>query len=342
MVASILAAARERGLEPKRLLAAAGMSERLAERGGTDEHVPLAQYFALWDVVMADGRHDDFPIRAATALGTDSFGVIGFACMTSATIAEGYARLARYYNVLSTAARWSLEHEGKRVLLTYAIDARGGLGPRASAEFALAEALHFGRLVATRPLELVETRFIHQAPRDDSRHRAHFRSPIVWNAPHSALVLDRSVFEVPLAKSDPHLLAYFERQADELASRHESEEALSARVQRIVMKILPSGPPALEEIARQLGISARSLRRRLTEEGASFQKLVEETRRDLAMRYLRDPRLTVSEIAFLVGFSDLSPFQRAFRRWTALTPGAFRERALADAGTVRSSTARTP
>jgi AraC-like DNA-binding protein len=328
-VASVLAAAPRVGLDPKRLLALAGMSGQQAQRGGLDEHVPLSQYFALWDAAMADGRHRHLPIRAATALGTDSFGVIGFACMTSPTIAEGFARLTRYYNVLSTAAHWSLETEGKRVLLMFSIAQSPGLGASAAAEFALAEAIHFGRMVAARPLPVVETRFVHAAPADDSHHRNHFRSPIVWNAPHSALVLERDAFEVPLAKSDPHLLAYFERQADELASRHKSEEALSARVQRIVVKVLPSGPPALEDVARQLGISARSLRRHLAEEETSFQGLVEQTRTDLAKRYLQDPRLTVSEIAFLVGFSDLSPFQRAFRRWTDLTPGAYRERAIA-------------
>ncbi len=339
-MSSILAAAPRAGLDPKLLLAAAGMSGQLAQRGGLDEHVPLAQYFALWDAAMADGHHRDLPIRAATALGTDSFGVIGFACMTSPTIAEGFARLARYYNVLSTAGHWSLETEGKRVLLMFSLAPSPGMGARAASEFALAEAIHFGRMVATRPLDVVETRFAHEAPADDSPHSRHFRSPMVWNAPHSALVLERDSFEAPLAKADPHLLAYFEKQADDLAKRHKSEEALSARVQRIVVKVLPSGPPALENVARQLGISARSLRRHLAEEETSFQGLVEETRSDLAKRYLQDPRLTVSEIAFLVGFSDLSPFQRAFRRWTDLTPGAFRERALA--APVRARTARRP
>jgi AraC-like DNA-binding protein len=79
-------------------------------------------------------------------------------------------------------------------------------------------------------------------------------------------------------------------------------------------------------VAKRLGVSPRSLRRRLADEGTSFHTLVEDTRNALAQQYLTDPKLTVSEIAFLVGFSALSPFQRAFRRWTNLTPREYRHR----------------
>jgi AraC-like DNA-binding protein len=102
-------------------------------------------------------------------------------------------------------------------------------------------------------------------------------------------------------------------------------------VRRRIIEALPSGPPALSAVARALGQSPRSLRRHLASEGTSFQRLVEQIRSELAAQHLQDPRLTVSEIAFLVGFSELSPFLRAFRRWTGLTPGEYRHRGKAPA-----------
>jgi AraC-like DNA-binding protein len=328
LVAPILAAARACRLDPKRLLVEAGVDEEIARKGGTDAHVTLAQYYRLWELAAQGSGAEDFALRAASALGTDSFGVIGFACMTSPTVGESFARLARYYGVLSSASRWSRAEEARGVALVFEVEPGPPLGTRCAVEFALAESVHFSTLMVGRRVPLLEARLPYPPPRDEEPYRRHFRAPLRWNAPQAALVLEPRAPELPLLKADATLLAYFEKQADALAARHASEEELPLRVRRLVMEALPSGPPSLETLARALGVSPRSLRRRLGDEGTSFQALVEETRSALARQYLQASKLTVSEIAFLVGFSELSPFQRAFRRWTGTSPRAFRERAL--------------
>ena len=347
MVAPLLEAARQAGVQPGWLLARAGLSHELAGRGGTDEHIAFGQYLALWQLAAAESRRRDLPLRAAAAEGTESFGAIGFSCMTSPTVAGAFAHLARYYGVLSTAARWWLVEErgrrgagrrsaraDQRLRLEYELQPLPGAatetGRALAIEFALAEVVHFARLFAAAPLEIVEVLLPHAAPEEGAAaHEAHFRAPVRWGEARAALVLERRVFDVPLSKADPALLAYFERQADALAAAHAADEQqeLSARVRRLLVDALPAGPPSAENVARRLGVSARSLRRRLGDEGTSFQALLESTRSELAQRHLRDPQLTVSEIAFLVGFSELSPFQRAFRRWTGMSPRDFRTRA---------------
>jgi AraC-like DNA-binding protein len=265
---------------------------------------------------------------AGAALGTDSFGVIGFSCMTSPTVGAAFLHLARYYGVLSTAGRWTKEEGGANVSLYFELDAEPSVARDCAVEVALAETVHFARLIASRPVAVLEARFPHPAPAEVSaEYERFFRCPLRWAAGPATLVLDRSTFETSLLRADPHLLAYFVRQADALAAQHAGDEPMSVEVRRLLVQALPSGPPALPDVARRLAVSDRSLRRRLAEEGTSFQTLLEETRSELAQRYLRDPKLTVSEIAFLCGFSELSPFQRAFRRWTGLTPRAFRARA---------------
>lgn len=327
MVAPILAAARGAGIPPERLLALAGASPELAARVGTDEHVTLGEYLALWEAAAGASGRPDLALAAATAQSTDSFGAIGFACMTSPNVGGAFARLARYYGVLSTASRWSVVGDAEaaaRLHLVFELDAPAAAGVRCAVEFALAQVVHFARLFAARPVQVAEVHLPHRAAGDDAAQRALFRCPVLWEQPRAELVLERETFAVPFAKADPHLLAYFEKQADALAAQHATEEELSARVRRLVIEALPSGPPSLEGVARRLAVSERSLRRRLTDEGTSFQTLLEGTRSELAQRYLRDPRLTVSEIAFLVGFSELSPFQRAFKRWTGMSPREFR------------------
>jgi AraC-like DNA-binding protein len=313
----ILAAASSLGLDGARWAARAGVGEL---RGGVDEHITLGQYLGLWDAALAEGRRD-LPLLAATALGTDSFGVIGFSCMTSPTVGAAFLHLARYYRILNSAGQWTREDDARgRISLTFELDAERSPARDCAVELALAEVVHFARLIAARPVPLVEARLPHSAPDDVSGYRRIFQAPLRWRAPRAALVLERSAFETPLLRADPHLLAYFERQADALAAQHAGDEPMSVEVRRLVMQALPSGPPTVSLVARRLAVSERSLRRRLCEEGTSFQALLEDTRRELAQRYLGDPKLTVSEIAFLCGFSDLSPFQRAFRRWTGTTP----------------------
>jgi AraC-like DNA-binding protein len=334
LVAPILTAARADGLDVDDLLAAAGVDKDITRKRGTDDHVALAGYFRLWELALARSGTDDFALRAATALGLESFGVIGFACMTSANIAEAFSHLARYYGVLSTASRWRRVDEPPHVCLTFEIEPGPPVAMRAAIEHALGEIVHFAALMVGQRVPVLEVRLPHAAPRDQEPYRRHFRAPLAWGAPRATLVLDRAALEIPLLRADRNMLAYFAKQADALASQHASEEALSARVRRLVIEALPAGPPAPAPIARSLGLSARSLRRHLAGEGTSFQALVEETRLALAKQHLENPRLTVSEIAFLVGFSELSPFQRAFRRWTKLTPREYRARA-ADARVSR-------
>jgi AraC-like DNA-binding protein len=237
--------------------------------------------------------------------------------------------MARYHGVLNTGSLWKQTKEGTHVALTFEIQAGPPLATRGAVEYALAEAVHFSTLVTGRPVPIIEVRIPHAAPPDDGPYRRHFKAPIRWKAAVASLVLAPAALQIGLLKADPHLRAYFEARADALAQRHASEEELSARIRQLVIAALPSGLPVLDRLARKVGLSARSLRRHLAAEGTSFQELVEETRSELSRQYLRDSRLNISEIAFMLGFSDLSPFQRAFRRWNNVTPRTFRERALA-------------
>jgi AraC-like DNA-binding protein len=334
MTAPILAAAKGCGLDVRRLLIEAGLGEQIAGKRGLDDHVTLAQYGRLWETAVVRSGHADLPLRAASALGIDSFGVIGFALMTSPTIGAAFAGLARYYSLLCSAGRWSrLDEPDEHVGLLFDLERGEPLATRCAIEFALGETVHFATVLAGRRVPLVEVRFPHQRPADEAPYRRFFGAPVRWGVGQAALVIPRSALDLPLVKADPHLAAYFQAQADALVRKGAAEitEPLSSQVRRRVIEALPSGPPALPAVARSLGQSPRSLRRHLADEGTSFQALVERTRNELAVRYLSDSKLTVSEIAFLVGFSELSPFLRAFRRWTGLTPGEYRQGGRSDA-----------
>jgi len=314
------------GLDPAGLIRALGLAPDVLEVGSSEVDITLAQYVEIWELAVRQTGCADLPMRAATALAPDSFGVVGFSCLLSPTVGEAFARLSRIYALLITGARWSLEPRGQRLCIVFELDSPPCLGTRCAIEFALAEQVHFTRLLAAGPVEVVEATFPHQAPADEASYRKLFRCPLSWNQERATLIVDRALFDLRQSKADPHLLAYFDRQAEALLAKRTTDKDTSARVRRLLIDALADGPPSANLVAKRLGVSSRSLRRRLADEGTSFHVLVEDTRNALAQQYLTDPKLTVSEIAFLVGFSSLSPFQRAFRRWTNLTPREYRHR----------------
>jgi AraC-like DNA-binding protein len=322
----ILTAANTLGVDPNELISAAGLAPNVLQTGAGEIDISLGQYLDFWECAVHKTGIADLPMRAATAQAPDSFGVVGFSCILSPTVGEAFTRLTRIYAILITAARWSLEELGDRLCVIFDLEAPPSLGARCAVEFALAEQVHFTRMMAAGRVEVIEATFPHQAPPDEAGYRALFRCPLRWNQERATLIVDRAVFELRHPKADPTLLAYFDRQADRLLAQRATDMDTSARVRRLLVDVLADGPPSANIVAKRLGVSSRSLRRRLADEGTSFHTLVEDTRNALAQQYLNDPKLTVSEIAFLVGFSALSPFQRAFRRWTKLTPREYRLR----------------
>jgi AraC-like DNA-binding protein len=145
-----------------------------------------------------------------------------------------------------------------------------------------------------------------------------------FGRPLTKLVFDASVLTLPLVGADPALGSLLERQAAELLADSPRRGAFAGRVRSLIKEGLPGGEARMDSVCRRLGVSARTLQRKLREEGTSFQELLEETQRALAEFYLRKPGVAICEISYSLGFAQPSAFHRAFRRWTGLTPKAFR------------------
>jgi len=206
---------------------------------------------------------------------------------------------------------------------------------RHPAEASLAGALALLR--GTTGIESVpfDVSFQHPAPADTTPHREVFRGPVHFGAAETRMVFDDAILESRHLAPDPRLGAYLLRHAEVLLSRLPVAAGLVEQVQRLVAEELRGGDPSQERVAKKIGMSTRTLQRRLREEGRTFADLVDGLRCELSQIYLGDARLTVYEVAFLLGFTETSAFFRAFRRWTGRTPQAFRRQLLASAPVAR-------
>jgi len=177
-------------------------------------------------------------------------------------------------------------------------------------------------------------RFAHDRPRDASEHERIFGAPLSFRqGVHVGLVFDARDLERPVRSADRRLLPIIERHLDELLAKPLPRDAWLGEVRSVIGSSICDGNPGIQTVARRLGLSVRTFQRRLGEQQIVFKTLVEEVRRDLALRYLADGRTRLTDVAFLVGYSELSAFGRAFHRWTGSTPLAMR-RSLTTASTT--------
>ena len=156
----------------------------------------------------------------------------------------------------------------------------------------------------------------------------HLGLPVTVYQPHSALVLDAASLAVPVVNADARLLDLLRRYADELLARRARKDDLVARAERWILENLHTGQVGVAQLARGLGMSDRTLARRLAEDGLKPAGLVEELRQQLANKYLAERAFPLGRITYLLGYSDLSAFTRAFRRWTGRTPSKWRAELL--------------
>jgi len=317
-IRKLLNALDEQGIDPAPLAAEAGIDPAVAS--DRDARVPVVALHALWDAAHRRAPRWDGALLGATRYAPGDYGLMGFVSMNSATLAEALHQAARYLALWTDDPSMVLEADGTLRVLHRAryLD---GPGFRLATEAALAEVLHGARVATGTRLTPAEVRFAHPAPPDVSAHDEFFGVKVLFGQPTTALRFTAAQLATALPRADAQLATFLRGLADDaLARRDPGEESPLHRARAMIAEELRTGVPELGTIARRLAVSERTLRRRLSEEETSFRRLLDETRADLARSYVRDRRIPLTEVAFLLGFSDPSAFHRAFRRWTGSTP----------------------
>ncbi|MCC6748929.1 MAG: AraC family transcriptional regulator [Deltaproteobacteria bacterium] len=321
-VRMLLGGAQAAGLGLAELLAAVGLApEALAD---SDGRVPREATFRLWQELAVRTRDDAIGLHVAERLQPGAFAVLDYAARNAPTLGEAFARLARYSRLVHDLAEVRLEVTGRIARLSYDVPKDPRASPRQAAEWAVAIWLVAGRQILEEEWVPTEVWFQHEAPHDTREHRRLFKAPIAFERSTNALLMEAALLERPARRADHQLGAILDRYAQDLLDRLPKVEAFTDRVRRLVAEALRGGDPSVEAVARRLQMSPRTLQRRLKDEGASHQDLVDTMRCELATQYLGERQMAIGEAAFLLGFSEPSAFHRAFKRWTGTTPGEFR------------------
>lgn len=320
----VLDAAVSLGADPDAVAADAGFD--LTALADPDAQVPVSLDLRLWEVLSRRG--DGLAIGAR--LGPATIGVVGYAAQHGATVGDALAILDRYRKVVHADVVPRVERRatppGKRLVFSHPV-------PPPFARLREPVYAHAAGLVATlaalagRDLRAAWVSFPLPRPADPRAVEGFFACPVAWTAPELEVAFDAAVLDLPLPRSDERLSGYLARRADELLARLPETAGWADRARREIELLLPEGEPRLAVVARRLGVSERTLHRRLADHGATFAALVDDARRERAILLLGDRRLSASEVAFLLGYAEPAAFFRAFKRWTGATPQAWRTRA---------------
>ncbi|MCI5046242.1 MAG: AraC family transcriptional regulator [Aquisalinus sp.] len=312
-----------RGVETRDLVEALGLSPE----GPIDpaQMVSSSDYYDFFEA-LADRDPEGLllPLRVGAAMRSDEYGAFGLAWKSAPNLRGSYVRSERYGHVLGSAETYSLEETADGLFFTLEKAGDGRPGMLLSNEASMSAVVTISKEVCAESFLPRAVLFRHAPRGDTSVYDSHFGCPVHFEAGRDALLVSADSIDAPNKLGDETIAKFFDRHLEQELASLTAEHGLEQRVRRAVANVLSEGVPTLSFIASEMGVGTRTLQRRLSAQGYSFQNLVDMARKDLAQRLLRETDYSLAEVAFLTGFAEQSGFTRAFRRWAGQTPRSYR------------------
>lgn len=289
--------------------------------------MPLTSLWAFSSECAHAANDPNLGFTVARGLSRGQYGLIEFVLRSAPDLEGALQRLVRYTSLVNELVVLEVEPlPSGSVAVRHSVPGEPRVVGRECNEYFVAL---LGRLCR----ELVgddfqpEKAWVAHAVRDDDQALAEYlRCPVLDSAGHNGLQLSRHSLQRAVRTADPALLKVLDAQAERNAQARPTQTTLLTRVTGLIRDVLPGGGSVIERVAERLHMSARTLQRRLAEEGVVFNTLLEEFRRAQALKLIENTDHPLGEVAFLLGYSDVRAFSRAFRRWTGRTPGSQRPR----------------
>ncbi|ACY18494.1 transcriptional regulator, Fis family [Haliangium ochraceum DSM 14365] len=314
----LLEEASRRELDDSELARAADIDP--AALKGRDARVMWRQEMELWQALERALGSEELGLDLLQEISPAPFGVVGYLAMTSPNLRRGLEVTTEFHSVLKDVVSSRVLRGPERLTLT--TEAVTG-APRSYTDF------HIGVNVVL-PLRWAGENGVPlrvglgiSKPNDSRRYEQLFRCPVVFDQPFNFVEFDAERAEMPMQHSQPELAEYFTSMAHE-HQRKRPPSVFRRSLSEALQAALNAGDPRVSEVARRLGMSARTLQRRLTEHGLNFQQMLDETRNSEALHLLHGTELSISEISARLGYADTKSFRRAFRRWTGAAPSSAR------------------
>jgi len=315
-------ALRTYGRDPEPLFKEAGIDLNVCF--DPNARIPTTKLQTLVKLSLEATGDAGFGLTAAEQFQPAALQGLGFAWLASDTLHDAFNRLVRFFRFINPYFKANVDESKNTLDLVL-------MGPENWPDFVYEQAdmglgIFLQMCQITVGEHVVPVRVVMQRPIPlcPDRFSAFFEAPIEYGAPENRLCFDLQLANQPLSTSNPELARINDQAVIDYLARFDRSN-ITMQVRSHIIEQLPGGTARQESIAEALHLSLRSLQRKLKDEAITFKELLEDTRRDLAMQYIRESRRPLGEISYLLGFAEHSSFTRAFRRWTGHSPAEYRE-----------------
>lgn len=321
---AMVRAAAARGCDTRAVLAAARVDPALLE--DPDARLPGPTVLAIWNALRTETGDPTLQLVAPAALPFGAYRLIDYLVAASATVGDGIQRFARYFGLIAEQVALRVEAVAGDWCLSVAMG-DGRAVPPLYVDYIFAALVVRIRMSIRPDLAVAGVELRQAEPASAGRYREVFQSPVRFGAPADRVRFTRAEWQRPTVDGDAALVAVLEEHARILGARTPpAAGGFLGAVEGTLASQLSDGASA-DTVARALNVSVRTLQRRLAGHGTNFRRVSDAVQARLAEGYLADPAVSVSEVAFLLGFSEQSAFNRAFHRWTGESPGRWRRQA---------------
>ena len=321
---TLLQAAASVGIEnTEALLQQAGIESSLLLQ--PENRIPFEQQAQLWHLVIEAVNDETFPLTFGRHSQPASFSMAGYIAINSQTIGEAMDAFQTYQIAAGQGGELSIERNGENIDACYHPVDPGYTSTAMRSCAMLAANLTLGRWLVGETYTPSYVGLTMSEPANIEAFNEFFQCPVNFAQPRDLLRFPVAIADTPIPHASLELLNLMIERAEKVIADSAGKETLAAQVARLLINSLMGQEPDKSFIAEQLGISQRTLQRRLAKENSSYQEVLDRTRHQLALDYLQQMQLTISDIAYLLGFTEPSAFYRAFKKWHGMTPGQYRE-----------------
>lgn len=314
--------ASQEGADVGAILNHAGLDSNFMSEGA--EHCDAADERRVWSAIVEITGREDIGLLCGSRFPTQVNGMLGYVMVNSPNLEVALDKCCRYQRLLGDTMGMRVAHEAENSTVHIELWSEWFDTLRYTIDMFMMAALSWTKTNTVGQVQPLSVGFPYERPADTTIYSELFTpATIDFGSANAHLVYDRQSMQAPILGADSSLFEFFDDKVNQSMAKFEGRDTYAHKVRQQILQSLTGGTPAVKDVASTLAVSVRKLQQRLAAEGESFSGLLNNARRDLAMEYLEEGKVNHSEIAYLIGFSEVSVFSRSFKKWTGQTPSEY-------------------
>jgi len=290
-----------------------------------DSYIPVETYLLIQDEAAHYTNDPYFGLHMGEYAEAGSWSILGYLMMNCKTLGEAFGKSARYSRIIGNMIEGSVKFRFNKIRIILDTPPHAPKMTRHCFESTISSSVRMMRTLTGVQLNPVEVTFAYPKPESTAEYERIFCCPVKFEQKVNSFTIPLSYVNTPILMANPGLLAHFEKYAQDFVADMDRQDENTRTVTKIILSRLDDEKLSINKVAKEMSMSVRTLQNRLKDEGVVFSQLHKDIRQQLAKKYLQE-NYTVEDITYLLGFSEPSVFRKAFKKWSGVTPGQFRER----------------